>query len=108
MEYIYLIKLEKENLYKIGYSKKPTQRLKELQTANGGRLELIKSIEVNFGYKVETFLHKYYFFKRKLGEWFELNEEDLLKFEEICKKQSSVLDFLSNNNTYINDREGRF
>lgn len=108
MEYIYLIRLGNTDDYKIGYSKKPEARRKGLQTANGEPLEIVKEIAVNFGFKVESFLHKYYYSKRKLGEWFELDDEDLLKFEEICLRQSKALDFLSVHNTYYKDRGDRF
>jgi hypothetical protein len=104
MEKVYLIRLENTNDYKIGYSKDPEQRIRGLQTANGGKLELIETVETEFGFKLESHLHRHYSLKRKLGEWFELDEGDILKFKEICKKQEEVLSFLAENNTYIQNK----
>ena len=108
MEQVYLIQLENSELFKIGYSKNPSERLRALQTANGGRLELIEAIETDFGYKLEKHLHRHYSLKRKIGEWFELNEEEVLRFKEICKKHEETLNYLKLNNSYIQNRGGKF
>mgnify|MGYP003606107058 FL=1 len=65
------------NLYKIGTSKHPKTRLKELRTANP-YIELIC-----FGKGVtEKYLHEMFFQKRKKGEWFDLSDTNLKK----CKR----------------------
>lgn len=65
------------SLYKIGTSKHPEQRLKELKTANP-YIELIC-----FGYGVsEKYLHEMFFQKRRKGEWFDLSDSNLQK----CKR----------------------
>ena len=65
------------SLYKIGTSKHPKTRLKELRTANP-YIELIC-----FGKGVtEKYLHEMFFQKRKKGEWFDLSDTNLKK----CKR----------------------
>ena len=65
------------NLYKIGKSRDPEKRVKEIKTANP-YAEL-----VCYGSGVtEKYLHILFFQKRKRGEWFNLSESDLNK----CKR----------------------
>lgn len=65
------------NLYKIGHSINPSQRLKQLKTGNP-YIELIC-----YGNGVtESYLHSLFFQKRMVGEWFNLSDENLEK----CKR----------------------
>jgi hypothetical protein len=81
-EYVYIIKDNGyKNRCKIGISKNPKQRLKNLQTGNSNKLELIFALQVESNIKssaVESVIHKY--FKGKnlwiLGEWFEFQNDD--------------------------------
>lgn len=63
---IYFIKAK--NYVKIGVSKNPVQRLKELQTANPIKLKLLGTIEGNFS--TEAALHRMFYKWKKTGEWF--------------------------------------
>lgn len=73
--YVYLVKLDKH--YKIGISINPNDRLKEF-TLLPYPLEEI-CIERVKGYKtIEQELHTIFERKNVRGEWFELNEEDVL------------------------------
>jgi hypothetical protein len=57
---------------KIGYSKHPTKRLRQLQTGNDCKLELIHTITcVRYsGKAVEQRLHSMLFGRKARGEWF--------------------------------------
>jgi predicted GIY-YIG superfamily endonuclease len=102
---IYLIQAENTNKYKIGYSRNPHQRLKQLQTANGEGLLLLKEFKTEFATKLEKQLHRYYLNKQTLGEWFQLDEEDVQKFISLCETKENTLRMLRETNTYIQDRE---
>lgn len=74
------------NLYKIGKSKNPEQRLKQLKTGNP-RIELIAITD-----KIEEkFLHDRFYQNRVNGEWF--------LFDEI--KLKSILHYFENGNKII-------
>jgi hypothetical protein len=75
---IYIFKLGNLPHYKIGFSLDINERLKELQTANSLKLNVVKTIPGT--YKLERFIHKHLEdtgCERLNGEWFELNEEQL-------------------------------
>jgi hypothetical protein len=101
--FVYLIKLENSELYKIGYSNNPLQRLKSLQTANGERLELIKTFKTNFGLKLEKALHLNFNKYKTLGEWFALPYEEIKKFNLLCETWENDFQYLIKNNTFIQD-----
>ena len=81
-EYVYIIKdTGYQNRCKIGISKNPKQRLRNLQTGNSNKLDLIFLLQVNPNIKssaVESEIHKY--FKEKNlwvhGEWFDFQNDD--------------------------------
>lgn len=81
-EYVYIIKdTGYKNRCKIGISKNPKQRLRNLQTGNSNKLDLIFLLQVNPNIKssaVESEIHKY--FKEKNlwvhGEWFDFQNDD--------------------------------
>lgn len=100
--YVYLIKEEVSETYKIGVSRSPKKRISELQTANANKLVLEKEVEVVNGYLVERLLHKNFSSKRKEGEWFSLDEEDLKAFEEKALLYDINYETLKKVNTYLN------
>ena len=53
-------------------SKHPAYRLKELQTGNGTKLELLHFYESDQMSEEESDLHNKYIQYRTIGEWFEL------------------------------------
>lgn len=75
---LYIIREKETNSFKIGVSKNPKSRLKELQTANPNTLfiSLLFDTQKN-AVILEKFLHKHFRKKRKKGEWFAdiLNDE---------------------------------
>ena len=62
--YSYLMEDKTNNIYKIGRSKDPVNRLKNIKTAN----PYVKLIGVSF--IEEKYLHQLYFKYRIVGEWF--------------------------------------
>ena len=67
---------------KIGKGTNPTERLRELQTGNGRKLELISLIpckDESSAYKVETALHDIYKLYRLCGEWFDILKKIKMK-----------------------------
>ena len=96
MSYIYLIKsdLPDMEIYKIGYSKNPKQRLKELKTANPHPRSIIAQFKTKNGRMIETLLHKQYKTKKVDGEWFYLFSHDVDNFLPDCKTIEKRFDML--------------
>lgn len=86
MDKIYLIKSLNEGVYKIGVSKNPNKRLKEVQTGNPSPVEILHLYETENAYKVEKSLHNRYSHLNTHGEWFELSINEELSFMETCSK----------------------
>ena len=77
--FVYLMKSELTGLLKIGISIDPVKRRRTLETAQGGRIELLKII--SGGRNIERKLHDKFSNYRKDGEWFEYSSEILDYFE---------------------------
>ncbi len=91
-EYVYIIKGEIMSFYKIGYTaNSPYQRLTELQHSNPDKLSVIQYYKSMHSKKLEKLVHEKFKEKRKIGEWFELSEEDLKNFKGICEAFEKVL-----------------
>jgi len=101
---IYLIKQQDTSFYKIGFTKKdPIKRLKELQTGNGNELVLVKVFESYFSSKVERSLHLHFKNKSVNLEWFLLDENDLLEFDNLCIRYEESFKFLKDHNHFFKD-----
>lgn len=78
--YIYVIGPKQGNLQKIGLSKHPEKRLKELQTGNPEKLVLhyTREIEENRVLLMEQQIHKElrYLKSREKSEWFNISPEN--------------------------------
>lgn len=98
-DYIYIIKdTGKDNIYKIGVSKNPQKRVKQLQTGNCNSLKLIFEILIENSinaYEAEKIIHNYLKEnnKWKHGEWFELKNDD-----DVVKLAKTMLCLSKNNN----------
>ena len=96
---IYLIKAQDINLYKIGISKSATNRLKQLQTGCPYQLELISVYEPKkFPYKIEKIMHRSMSIYKKdedsvslMGEWFDLQTEEINNFLCNCESAEKTL-----------------
>ena len=82
--YIYLIKSTSGH-YKIGQSKNPKRRLKELQkgaTIGPFELDLVCYFKVKDMDDIEDHLHGYFYAERVIGEWFNLSNDQVKEFEK--------------------------
>jgi len=100
MKFVYLLKSYENGYYKIGTSKNPLKRIKELQIGNPEKIEIINSyLSENYS-KIEIALHNYYSYTRKTNEWFDLTLEDELNFIDLCKNIDKNLKFLNENEDF--------
>jgi len=84
--YVYYVSCRSTGLVKIGVSRNPWSRLKDLQTAAGSKYEMLASIKTDMRSEVEV--HKLFSASRVRGEWFKYTEAlsrvvDALKSKEI-------------------------
>lgn len=82
--YLYIIQLGETNVYKIGVSINPSRRLKELQSKSPIHLRIIYG---KFGHdyeSIEKYFHWVFRKKRIKGEWFELNQDDIIRIFTSC------------------------
>lgn len=63
--------------YKIGLSKNPQRRLKDIEYQQGSPVKLIYGINTEGMFQTESALHHLFYDKRIEGEWFDLSEDDL-------------------------------
>ncbi len=70
---VYFIQNLSTGNIKIGKSKNPSYRLKELQTGNDGKLVLMATVSEK--YYTEEHLHLLFHHFRLNGEWFKYNEQ---------------------------------
>jgi hypothetical protein len=106
MGYVYLILEVNKNgdeHHKIGISKnEPEKRLKQLQTGNPNRIDVLKSYESKNYKRVEKWLHSRFDNKKTLAEneWFTLSNDDVLNFIETCKKVDETINLLLKENPF--------
>jgi hypothetical protein len=81
--YVYLIKGETGERYKIGRSKNPDSRFKQLKLSSSEELLLVHTIKTSNMVKLEEDLHKKYGSKKVHTEWFDLSKNDLSEIMEM-------------------------
>lgn len=79
--YIYLLHGEGTAWYKIGISVQPTARRHSLGTNSPFPINTVSCYDVEDMLGVEAWWHETFAHKRKHGEWFELDEYDILLFD---------------------------
>jgi len=75
--YVYLLKCENKNIYKIGYSKNAPKRVRKLNTEIPFKLFITHLIRTDNMVHLEKYLHDKYNDKRMNGEYFRLNQNDV-------------------------------
>lgn len=110
-KFVYLLKeFNSKNSYKIGVSKNKPNRISQLQTGNKNKIELVDFYETDFYSLVETTLHNMYSHKKVnpedftdvlKGEWFYLDEKDVIDFVDKCKKIEKNIKFLKDNKSFF-------
>lgn len=112
MRKVYLISSEIDDTkhYKIGYTKREvSERIRELKTGNCGVFEIIKVYKPkDFAVNIEKSLHRHFSTKKVNGEWFELSDEDVESFEDLCEKFYETFHIIQENNTYLDEINYRF
>ena len=98
--YIYLIYAVTDNIiaqWKIGVSKHPEKRFKELQTANPNIVRIEALFEVkkrDVAYKLEALLKKYLKPFKINGEWIEFIALNSILFFEYCERFNNIAETL--------------
>lgn len=92
--YIYLIQNIETSKYKIGISKNPKKRMKQLQTGSGEELILINQYKTENARKIEKILHRKYSLDNSIGEWFDISLKEEVKFIDECKKIEENVQYL--------------
>jgi len=85
MRSVYLIR-GNNGKYKIGIAKNPSQRIKQLQTGNSDKLQLIETYQSENASKIESTLHNRFGHLRNEGEWFDLSITEENSFVDQCRK----------------------
>lgn len=110
MKIIYLIKAISDLgdiSYKIGITgRNPEQRLKELQTGTSQELKVISTFKSKYGTLLESALHTHYEHIR--GEWFNISNEEVHNFLEVCSKIENNLKIIHEENTYFQQKRNKF
>lgn len=96
--YVYLIRDPITNTYKIGVTRKlDGKRIKKLQTGNSAELQLMYTYHTLYPFRLETMLHNRFNQYNVLNEWYELPDDIVLNFLNICKDTDNVIKSLLDN-----------
>lgn len=61
-----------------------SKRIKELQTGNSCEIHLVKQFDTSIPTYIEMSLHHHFTNKHELNEWYKLDIQDIIDFEETC------------------------
>lgn len=93
--YVYLIRQGQSDLYKIGHTtKKPENRLKELQTGNPEDLVLINYFQSKYFKDIETLMHTHNKKFHVIREWFRFDLSIETDFLSECQKKEPNAKFI--------------
>lgn len=104
---VYLISCGKDSdrKYKIGITKRKVEdRIKQFQTGNSERFEILGVYQSKWGSKIESILHRNYQHLRIAGEWFNLSENQVDGFLNQCRQTESFLEDWMVNSTFKNPK----
>lgn len=104
---IYLVcsEINGQKLHKIGYTRRPIEkRIREFKTGNASDIYLVDSFQSEWGTKIESQLHRIYKSKKIGGEWFDLDSDEIEKFQINCQRIHDNLTLISKQNTYFLDK----
>ena len=93
-QYLYLIRCNKSDFYKIGVSQHPKYRIRDLQIGCPYPLILIykKQFDNVNVRDIESLLHKKYWKKRVGGEWFEFSKDDIDSIQQGLGEYLTIFD----------------
>ena len=84
MKSVYLIQSLEDGHYKIGVSKHPNKRIKQLNTGNSSELKLVEVYQSELAYQIEKILQRRYSYLKKEGEWFDMSISNEATFLKEC------------------------
>jgi hypothetical protein len=108
MGFVYLINIERTDLYKIGITRKTVEeRIKSLQTGNPLKLTLVEKYESKIYQKIESVIHRMLKHKKYIsedfdtlkGEWFKLTFDEVLGFKKMCNQIEESINYLKEHST---------
>lgn len=80
--YTYVFKRIRDGIYKIGITENLRSRAPGIAASCGSHLEFITAIDIAEYVAVEIELHDCFDHKRTVGEWFELDEQDINRIHQ--------------------------
>jgi hypothetical protein len=83
---IYIFKMDKLGLYKIGVSQNINRRIKDINSANPYSVNLYYSLSVNNAYDLEYLIHNKYEGSALQNEWFELTDKMLSEVIDVISE----------------------
>lgn len=102
MKYVYLIQSLEDSSYKIGVSKHPKKRLKQLQTGNSAELKLVESYQSEHANRIEKSLQRRYSYLKKQGEWFDMSVINEVTFLKECNDiEKNIVILKESDNLFI-------
>jgi hypothetical protein len=93
--------------YKIGITKREvSERIKDFKTGNCNEFDIVYVYESKYTHSIENAIHKHFKHLEKhiSREWFDLSEEDIMEFPELCEKLFKRFELLSETNTFLQDK----
>lgn len=109
MGFIYLINKENTRDYKIGITKNNVEkRLKQLQTGSSSLLLLINTFESVFYKQIEKLLHRHHLKNHVHGEWFEMDDDVVFSFKDLCIKYEEITKSVQDNYYIKNPLKPKF
>lgn len=89
---IYLIRNNDNQTYKIGYTFKSNcdNRLQEAQRGSSSLLDVVKFTHVKMAGRVVEMVKSLFKDKKLNGIWYNLDIQDLLDFEKLCKERENI------------------
>ncbi len=100
-KFVYLLQSSESGLYKIGVSKNPVKRIKQLQTGNAEKISMINSYKTDIPFILEKSLKNFYITYHVKGEWFKLSIEQELEFLVMCEKINKNIKLLKENDIFF-------
>jgi hypothetical protein len=97
MGHVYLIEDIDNSRYKIGVAKDLKKRLRNLQTGNSNQIKLIDSFETEYPFRLEKMLHNRFDEFHYYNEWYDLNEESVQNFSNLCNELNNIIISLKDN-----------
>lgn len=107
MGYVYLlleIETDGTEKHKIGITKNPPiKRVKQLQTGNPNKIQLLRTYETANYLKVERWMHRKHFSSKTeaKNEWRKLTDEEVFAFISDCEIADDNIKYLQKHNPFV-------